>query len=119
MNKLYLTRVICYKTIYDKKCKCDVSTIPVEGIEASNGNTIYKSLVSPEIIGIPSNVYLYRKVKFYPKQVFYFCLTEDDNLDHANKQSLEMIKNHFDSHKFFLKCLYKKFIDVLKNYFYR
>jgi hypothetical protein len=117
MIKLYLTKVLCYKSFEKSKpCKCNISTIPVEAIESDNGITIYKSQISPETIEIPSKKYFYRKTNYLHQIVIYFCLFESEDLNTANKESISMIKSHFATHHLFVNSLYKKFTDILTNH---
>jgi hypothetical protein len=121
-NKLYLTRVVCYKSYSERKVKCDISTIPVESMQSSHGTIVYKSQVSPEIIELSQkkrdDKFFSREVNYLKQIVVYYYFFVSNDLEAASKQSLEEIKQHFGKHHFLLKSLYKKFTNVLVSYIF-
>jgi hypothetical protein len=120
MIKTYLTRVLCYRSYESgRPCKCDISTVPVNIMESVHGTTLYKSLVSPELIELPNKKTFHRVVKYFRQTVIYYCIEQSSDLNIANKRSLEDVKNHFEAHHLFVKSLYKKFTNILLNYIYR
>lgn len=112
-KKMYLTRVIAYKS--DGTPKCDVSTIPVVAIESTNGIITYKSQVSNETVSLPKD--FHKDVFLFRQTVIYYSLLQRDTLEEAKTRSIEMILNHFSQHHFLTRGLYLKFSDVVKNHF--